>query len=265
MRNAYYSFHSVMSDISTQVLLLTDRVFEDSKISAEGGLQSLCQAETQSCPSPEKRRKSNSLLAASPALDGEVNLPSEVDLLLFNKAGTGVHGGIAPLIVHAGGGMHLLGRVAAGGVLRAAGISPTRLEMHLVSTGGSPRLCWCRAVVQWDGLWPVRYLMLISSVAVLCYIVTGGLQWPSTSGEKKLQHWEDLNLLVLLQTMVLSSFLENFLGKGVGNMLLFPKITCGCLEGSLCDPPSPALESVVQLVGINAFLDCYYYFFFFRA
>lgn len=106
----------------------------------------------------------------------EVNLPSEMDLLLFNKAGTGVHRRKAALIVHAGGGMRLLGRVAAGGVLRAAGISPTRLEMQLVSTGGSPRLCWCRAVVQWEGLWPVKCLMLISSVAVLCYIVSGGLQ-----------------------------------------------------------------------------------------
>ena len=89
------------------------------------------------------------------------------------KAGTGVHRGKAPRILLAGGGMHLLGRVAAGWVLSAAGISPSRLEMHLERAGGSPRPCPCRAVVQWDGLWPLGCLMLMSLVAVLWWLRAG--------------------------------------------------------------------------------------------
>lgn len=96
----------------------------------------------------------------------------------------------------------------------------------------------CMVVVQQARLWPVEplnpdvhggcFILLLRSVSGCCS-ASGGLRWLGgysiMSRENKPQRWECLNLFMLQQIMVLSSFLEIFLGQAVGEVLVFPTET----------------------------------------
>lgn len=56
--------------------------------------------------------------------------------------------------------------------------------------------------------------MLLLQLVSGCCSASGGFWWP--------WHWEYLNLLMLLQVVALSSFLEIFLDQDVAKVLVFP-------------------------------------------